>query len=91
MKNEQQTSHKHFETLWNRMAEEDRDKIQKLRETDTRRECLETLQRVKFYTECTYAEIFQILLALGKPTTLEDFSFLFRPIVVSNTEDRQDC
>ncbi len=71
-------TYKRYPSLWDRMSQEDRDKINDYKFEITREKCIEVLQREQFYTSCTFNDIVPIIDILQKPFTFNAWISLFK-------------
>ena len=70
-------TYKRYPSLWQRLSQEDRDKIMQMGELKLKEFCIEFLTRNQFYTSCTFHEIQSLLIALGQYRSLANFQNLF--------------
>ncbi len=71
-------SYKRYPSLWQRLSQQDRDKINNYEFVITREKCIEVLQREQFYTSCSFNEIVDIMDILQKPFTFNAWVSLFK-------------
>ena len=71
-------TYKRYPSLWQRLSQEDRDKISNHDYAVTREKCIEVLMRNEFYINCTFNEIVDIMDVLQKPFTFHAFIMIFK-------------
>ena len=71
-------TYKRYPTLWQRLSQEDRDKISNHEESLIREKCTEVLMRNEFYINCTFNEMVDIMDVLQRPFTFNAWVSLFQ-------------